>query len=157
MKATIITDASVNTISKNCGGAFYIGCKLGKFQKAMQLKVKTNSSNVAELHTLTNAIYTLSRSSWQGITEVEVYSDSLAVIESITGRKLHRHISTKILAEIKFLELEFCFRQGLDIRNVRKVFKYKHVKAHTGNEDKHSVINRWCDLEAKKCMRAQNK
>lgn len=149
MKATIITDASVNAKTRNATGAFYIGCKLGKIQKVQVLKVKTNSSNTAELHTITNAIYTLSRSKWEGIKQVEIYSDNLHTCKALNGIKNHVGIDLKALEEVRFLMYEFCFRQGLDIRTADKVFKFIHIRAHTGAADKHSVIQDWCDSEAK--------
>ena len=31
--------------------------------------------------------------------------------------------------------------------------RFKHVKGHTGDEDKRSYVNRWCDINARREMR----
>lgn len=35
----------------------------------------------------------------------------------------------------------------------KAIIEFRHVKAHTGINDKRSYVNDWCDLEAKKQLR----
>ena len=55
-----------------------------------------------------------------------------------------------VLEEIFFLMLDICIANGNPIRHVESMFSFHHVKAHTGNRDKLSLINNWCDINARK-------
>jgi ribonuclease HI len=155
MNVSIFTDASVNPDLKKAGYAFYIGCKVGRLQKAGRLKVETSESNVAEIHCIANAIYTLLHSKFQPITKVFIYSDSVACLNAITGES--RSFKSKevraVQEEIQFLMMEICLKHGKSIRSVKSFFQLTHVKAHTKKTDKLSQINAWCDENAKKYMR----
>jgi len=43
------------------------------------------------------------------------------------------------------------------IRNKCQVLEFRHVKAHSGIENKRSYANEWCDREAKIKMRQERK
>ncbi len=155
MIVSIFTDASVNSELKKCGYAFYIGCKTGKIQKAGKLKVETTKSHTAELHCLANAIYTLKHCKFEPITKVIIHSDSKLCLDIISGesRSFADKEARKVLDEINFLMMEICIKHGKSIRQVKSFFEFVHVKAHTKKSDKLSVINDWCDQNARKYMR----
>jgi len=149
MIVSIFTDASVNITTGQSGYAFYIGCKEGKIQKAGKLKVLTKDSTTAELHCLANAIYTLTRSKFEGLTKVCVFTDSKISIQAINNAATFRDKGNReVLEELRFLMMEYCIRYGHSIRDYRKFFDIKHIKAHTGKKDKLSLINNWCDKNA---------
>lgn len=155
MRLSIFTDASVDHRSETAGFAFYIGCKEGKIQKAGKLKVETKKSHVPELHCIANALYTLLHSKFAGVTSVYIYTDSQISINAISleNRTFKRDEIANVVTEIDFLMMEICLKYGKSIRSVKTFFKLNHVRAHTYNTDKLSVINNWCDENAKKYMR----
>ena len=159
MKVSIFTDASVNIELRKAGYAFYIGCQIGKIQKAGKLKIETNVSTTAELHCIANAVYTLLHSKFSPITKVFIYSDSKNCIDCITGNsRSFKDIEVRrVLEEINFLMIEVCIKHGKPIRSIKTFFELIHVKAHTKRTDKISQINDWCDKNAKKYMRLSSK
>lgn len=149
MKISIFTDASVDTTKGTGGYAFYIGCVKGKIMKAGILKSASNSG-IAELQCLGNALHTLKYCKFKPITNVMVYCDMLMAVTVMNGesRNFKDPILRTIVEEINFLMLEICIIEKVNIRNVRKFFTFQHVRAHTGNKDKLSIINNWCDKNA---------
>jgi|GEM_PF-4805857 len=158
MKLSIFTDASFITGSP-AGYAFYIGCTKGMIKKAGIFKYPAKSPMVAELHCLANAIHTLKHCKFRPITSVFVYCDVIDVVNAINGER--NNFKDKdlrdIVDEINFLMLEICIQAGVNIRNVRKFFTFTHVKAHTKQKDKFSLINNWCDREAVKYRKQASK
>lgn len=59
----------------------------------------------------------------------------------------------RVQDEIFFLMLDICIQNGHPIRNVYDIFCFNHIKAHTGNKDKLSQINHWCDINCRKYAR----
>lgn len=148
MKISIFTDASVRF--KWCGYAFYIGCRMGKIQKAGRLKVRTSKSDLAELHCIANAIYTLKHSKFGKIENVHIYSDSESAVMALNGlSRFADEEKRKAIDEIHFLMIEVCVKHGKTMRDIDDFFKVTHVKAHTGASDIYSRINDWCDKSAK--------
>lgn len=159
MKVSIFTDASVDN-ARNIGGfAFYIGCVAGKIQKAGKLKNvgKIPDSLVAELYAIGNALHTLKHSKFTPITNVIIYSDSLISVQLLNGDRngLKDKDKRDIVDEIYFLMMEICLREGKSIRYVDTMFSFKHIKAHSGKKDKMSLINQWCDKNARKYMKTK--
>lgn len=148
MKVTIFTDASVRF--KQCGYAFYIGCKIGKIQKAGKLKIKTHKVDLAELHCLANAVYTLKHCKFSPIEKVFIYCDNDTVVNSMYSKILFSDPEKrKVVDEIHFLMMDICVKHGLTIRDIETFFEIRHIKAHTGQSDIYSKINDWCDKNAK--------
>lgn len=148
MKVSIFTDASVRFL--NCGYAFYIGCRQGKIQKAGKLKMKSAFVDLAELHCLANAIYTLKHSKFSPVSKVFIYCDNKTVVEALNGTALFKdEQKRKVVDEIKFLMMDICLKHGKTLRDVDTFFEVIHIKAHTGNTDVFSKINAWCDKNAK--------
>jgi ribonuclease HI len=148
MKVSIFTDASVRF--KWCGDAFYIGCRIGKIQKAGRLKVRTNKTDLAELHCIANAVYTLKHSKFTPIDKVFIYCDSASSVNVLNG--LARFVDEekrKVVDEIHFLMIEVCVKHGKTMRDLDTFFEVSHIKAHTGKDDIFSKINDWCDKNAK--------
>lgn len=152
MKVTIITDASVILETGKAGYGFYIGCGTGMIKKAGKLKVDTRSSSQAELHCIANALHTLKHSKFAPITKVWLWCDSESAVDNITGNS--RGFKTpelrKVVDEIHFLMMEICLREYKSIRAIDTMFEVAHIKGHTGNADKLSVIQNWCDVNARK-------
>lgn len=158
MKVSIFTDASVSMEQCVGGYAFYIGCVHGKFQKAGILKMQGNDTVLAEMHCIANAIYSLRHFKYKNskpITEVIVYSDQQQCVKVLNGdlRSFVKANKREIVEEITYLMMEFCISEKRSIRDVRKIFTFMHVPAHTERKDKFSVINDWCDKNAKQYMR----
>lgn len=123
-------------------------------KKAGVLRAKTNQVEVAEMHCIANALHTLKHSKFAPITSVHIYTDSLIAYNIINNQKRKANFTpvdySHVVDEIYFLMMEICLREGKSIRDVKKVFTFNHVKAHTGQTDKMSLINDWCDKEAKR-------
>lgn len=153
MKISIFTDASI--VGINAGFAFYIGCVNGKIQKAGKLKTKEGNISIAELHSLANALHTLKHSKFKPVTSVHIYMDCAGAIDYMSGksRGFKSNDHKLVQDEIFFLMLDICIMNGYPIRNVNKMFIFNHVKAHTGNKDKLSQINQWCDINSRKYAR----
>lgn len=150
MKISIFTDASC--IGKYSGFAFYIGCVAGKIQKAGKLKTTSGNISIAELHCLANALHCLKYCKFKPVTSVHVYMDTTTTVDYMNdiGRGHRGDEQRKVQDEIFFLMLDICIANGHPIRSVNAIFSYNHVKAHTGNQDKLSLINKWCDMNARK-------
>lgn len=148
MIVSVFTDASV--LFKNCGYAFYIGCKMGKLQKAGRLKARTSKVDLAELHCIANAIYTLKHSKFTPIDKVFVYCDNAQCVGVLNGdMRFSDPDKRKVIDEIHFLMIEVCIKNGKTMRDIDTFFSVNHIKAHTGNADIFSKINDWCDKNAK--------
>lgn len=152
MKMTIFTDASVTPELKIGGYAFYIGCTKGMIKKAGVLKTPCETSAHGELYSVANALHTLKYCRFKPVTSVVIYTDYLRTVEILNNDTISfRDKSLRnIIEEINFLMLEICIQENINIRKLRQVFNFLHVKAHTGNRDKLSIINNWCDKEASK-------
>jgi hypothetical protein len=148
MIATIFTDASVRF--KNCGYAFYIGCRTGKIQKAGRLKIRTDQVDLAELHCLANAVYTLKHCKFTPIEKVFIYCDNDTAVSALNGTALFKsEEKRKVVDEIHFLMMDVCIKYGKTMRDIDTFFEVNHIKAHTGGSDIFSKINAWCDKNAK--------
>lgn len=150
MKISIFTDASV--VVDHCGYAFYIGCTAGKLQKAGKLRHRTKDTVVAELYCLANALHTLKHSKLAPISKVWIYCDQLQVVRVVAGdtRNFRNPDHRKVVEEIRFQMMEICIRENRSIREVDKMFELNHIRAHTGNKDIWSRINKWCDENARR-------
>lgn len=137
------------------GFGFYIGCSAGMMKKSGKLKVDTKNVAQAELHCIANALYALKHSKFVPITKVWLWCDNQASVDNITGnsRGFKNPELRKVIDEIHFLMMEICLREGKSIRAIDTMFEVSHIKGHTGNADKLSVIQKWCDVNARKCTK----
>ena len=140
---TINTDASFHPEHKVGGYAFYIICDLFKVQKGGMFKVQPKNSLEAEMMAIANAIYVASKQKqYPKIDLVVINSDCLIAFERIGKTKkdlLGRRIAF-LLADLK------------KVTGYKK-HEFRHVRAHSGAQDKRSFVNEWCDNEAKKWMK----
>ncbi len=150
MKITIITDASI--VRGKCGFAFYIGCTKGKIQRAGELKMTGSDTVLAEFNCIANALHMLKHSKYAPITKVWLWCDNIMCVKVIKGEiRTFRSLSHRqITDEIHFLMMEICLREGKSIRTIDAMFEVNHIQGHTGNKDKLSVIQNWCDENARK-------
>jgi ribonuclease HI len=150
---TINTDASFR--SGSAGYAFWIVCNAGKIQKAGEIKLKVAGINDAEMMCIANTIHTLKHSKFKEIEKVIINTDSQISIDYLSGRSRPKHGSTisNVVDETYFNMLEVCLKYGKSIREVKHVFEFRHVKAHSGKKDSRSYVNDWCDKESKKYCR----
>ena len=153
MKISIFTDASIEAASGAGGFAFYIGCVNGKLQKAGTLKAHCDNIALAELHCIANALYTLKHSKFKPISKVWIFTDSLIAVNVLEGKVPPFKKGLEVIDEIKFLMMEICLRECKLIRDVKKMFVFEHVKAHTKGKDRKSEINAWCDKNARIYMK----
>ena len=158
MIINIFTDASVNNQSHNAGYAFYIGCRGHKLQRAGVLKVKTKSTVQAELQAIINAVFILRRSNLPKPDKLVIHTDSMECIKMLTGvqQSPHDHGLRMQFEECQLLILDYMQFLCLPVYTYRKFVEFKHVKAHTGDKSKHSLINRWCDLESRRYRELQD-
>lgn len=144
MLVTINTDASWHPTEKIGAFAFWAVSDIFKIQKAGYFRDPCKDPTEAEAKAILNAIHVIT-SSHQGITRIIFNTDSLnakAIFEN--DRK---HIN------------RFGLHWGKSLRHkFRKIFKeydgsfkfeFRHVKAHSGKDDKRSYVNEWCDTNAK--------
>ncbi len=159
MVVSIFTDISINKKISAGGYAFYIGCRAGKLQRAGKLKGDATESNTAEAQCIVNALYLLNRTVINGVSRVIIYTDNSNVIDAFESKpsfhgkeKAHRGGCSfyYAISEIKIAMIEYCVARGWRVEDYKKAFSIKLVKAHTGNSDKLSVINDWCDTESRK-------
>lgn len=157
MLATINTDASFK--EGYAGYAFWIVCDAGKIQKAGKIKKSVKGPSEAEAMCIANAIHTLKNSRFSEIKKVIINTDSKSCIELLTGqaRTSSKTDICKVVDECRFNMMEYRLQIGLSIRDVNRVFEFRHVKAHNGKKDARSFVNDWCDKETKKYCRQRVK
>lgn len=133
-RATIITDASFCHRTKAAGWAAWIAAdEFPKIREFGPFKKPPKTSSEAEIQAALNGLFLAYRA---GARLLLIQSDCLGVGHMIDNR-------TK-----KFLNF-----QKLHLANSK--VEYRHVKGHTNNPASRSWVNRWCDEQAKKAMRAQ--
>lgn len=144
---TINTDASFHHGEKVGGYAFYIICDLFKIQKAGMFKKHPSSSIEAEMMCIANALHTLLTQKELPKTKwIVINSDCLYAFEKIGLKKKH-YIGKKIAFILRDLRRKAS--NGVELPK----YQFRHVKAHSGIKDSRSIVNEWCDKEAKKWMR----
>lgn len=144
---TINTDASFNIRDRVGGYAFYIICDLFRIKKGGLFKVQPKSAQEAEMMCMANALYTI-------LLQKELPETNLIIVNSDCLFSFHKiglkkdgvgKTVAKILKEV---------RHKTSLRGVvMPKFEFRHVKAHSGKNDARSIVNEWCDQEAKKWMR----
>jgi ribonuclease HI len=145
---TINTDASFHPRYKVGGYAFYIVCDLFKIKKSGKFKKELTGSMDAEMMSIGNALHTLLYQ--KGAPKSKYLIINTDCQYAITAIKKQ---STPLGKEIYKIWNKVILKVGSTNNEIR------HVKAHSGVDDKRSKVNEWCDTEAKKWMResVQNK
>lgn len=152
MIINIFTDASLNTQTLNAGYAFYIGCRANKIQRAGALQRKMKSTTLAELQAIINAVYMLRRAKLPTPSKVVIHTDSMECVKILQGSQQTPYdgYTRACFEECQFQLMDYLQSIGLPVYKYRMYVEFKHVKAHTGGTSKHSLINRWCDLESRR-------
>jgi len=138
---TINTDASWHPKWKVGGWAFIIVCDEFRIKKSGPFKESPPGSIEAEIMCIGNAFQELLNiKDLPECTWLIINSDCKNGIREIR-RQSHS------LAKKVFKLWHLCIR-----RTGSKNNKFRHVKAHTGFDNKRSHANEWCDINAKKHM-----
>lgn len=138
---TINTDASFNHIYKKGGYAFWIVCDQFVIKSGGMFKSDPKNPEEAEIMCIGNAIATiLKRNDLPELTWLVINTDC------INGSLKIKRNSTPLSKSVNKLR---CQLQG---KLKAKKSEIRHVKAHSKKNDARSVVNEWCDKEAKKWM-----
>lgn len=147
MLVTINTDASFHPSLKYGAYAFWAICDDFKITKSGVFRKKCQTPDDAESKCIINAL-TVILKAHKGISRIIINTDSLNSIAYLT--KDEKHIRKYGLSMSKMRQ----FQQCLTMLPISKTqIEYRHVKAHSGVNDKRSYVNEWCDSEAKKQLR----
>lgn len=141
MRATVITDASFCPKTKAAGWAAWVRIDGRKepIKKYGAFKQSVENSRDAEMLAAINGVFIAAR---EGATQVLVQTDCLAVVhmfEGVTVQQTIKDAFTRAQAKAGIL--------GLNVSS-------KHVRGHTNDPASRSWVNRWCDEQAGKEMRA---
>jgi len=151
MLVTINTDASFHPQLKYGAYAFWAVSNNFKITKSGVFKSVCINSHDAETRCIINAL-SIVLLSHKDITKIIVNTDSQNSIHILTNDKenIRRYLGTN-QKMVKILRTEF---NKVLSKNLNKVkIEFRHVKAHSGINDKRSYVNEWCDAEAKKQLR----
>lgn len=139
---TINTDASFNPEHHTAGYAFTIVCDTFRIKKSGMFKTHPETSQQAEIMCIGNALSTLA-------AQPEVPTcDCLVINTDCKGAMSEINYQTTPLGR-----RVYDIYRNLSKKIEDKRFTFKHVKAHTNIKDPRSIVNRWCDTEAKNWMR----
>ena len=139
---TINTDASFNPEHHTAGYAFTIVCDQFRIKKSGMFKTRPETSQQAEIMCIGNALSTLAAQPELPTCDcLIVNTDCKGAMSEIT------HQATQLGKRVHGMY------EKLSKKLDNKHFQFKHVKAHTNVKDPRSIVNRWCDTEAKKWMR----
>lgn len=145
---TINTDASFHPTQKVGGYAFHIVCDQFKIKKGGKFKVNPANPEEAELMCMANALYTLlMREDLPATGLIVINNDCLNSFEKVGLRK--QGVGRKVAQLLKKVRNRMA-RRGV----ILPEYEFRHVKAHSGKGDPRSLVNEWCDQEAKKWMRS---
>lgn len=149
MLITINTDASFHPSLKYGAYAFWAICNDFKITKSGVFKEKCITPDDAESKCILNAIHVILKSH-EGISKIIINTDSLNAIAYLTDDKEHQRRyglsnSQRIRFSKLFIELKATYK--------KIPIEFRHVKAHSGVNDKRSYVNEWCDLEAKRQLK----
>lgn len=151
MLVTINTDASFHPIHKYGAYAFWAVCNEFKITKSGVFRGKCMNSHDAEAKCIINALRVV-LFAHNGITKIIVNTDSLNAIALITNDKAHikRYIGQN---QKMWQHIRTAHNKVLHNSKSKPKIEFRHVRAHTGADDKRSYVNEWCDAEAKKQLR----
>ena len=143
---TINTDASFHPKYKVGGYAFHIVCDSFKIQRGGMFKNHPKNPLEAEMMCMANALHTLLKQEELPVTKwIVINSDCLNSFERIGLKK--SGIGKQIAQILKKIRHETAYG------DILPKFDFRYVKAHSGIKDSRSIVNEWCDTEAKRWMR----
>ena len=140
MRATVITDASFCQQQCVGGWAAWVAMDNGlKIKQAGPLTRQAPANSIqAELMAVINGIWLAHTN---GATYILVQSDCEGALHVLNGRS-----RSEALNKI--------WQAAMDRYGFFQTLETRHVKGHTTNGDARSWVNRWCDMEARKYMKA---
>lgn len=143
MTLTINTDASINWQKQIGGYAFWIRHGDTDIRASGRI-VHAKTPDDAEIEAVIQAVFSVLSSPIAGISEMVIVGDNHGAMVRIQQKYHYKDIQAKVASiaikkAMKRLKIPMC--------------TFMHVKAHTDNENEHSVWNRWCDEEARSVMR----
>jgi len=144
--ATLLVDASWCPETGAAGYGYWIASDRGKLGGGHPLKGKLESSNIAEMQAVCNALFVI-----KGIKfllpgeRVLIQTDSQATIQAFTKKRDISTPSEKFACKV--------FRKlAKDVE-----INFRHVKAHTGRGEARFLANKHCDKHAKIAMNMARK
>ena len=153
MLVTINTDASFHLNLKYGAYAFWAICNDFKITKSGVFRNKCRNPDDAEAKCIINALKVVLLVH-KGITKVIVNTDSLNAIALITDNR--EHVKKYIGNNQKMWKyLRTAYNVILHDYKTNVQVEFRHVKAHSGINDKRSYVNEWCDSEAKRQLRSK--
>lgn len=150
MLVTINTDASFHSKLKYGGYAFWAVSDRFKITKSGVFKNKCVSTDDTETKCIINALKMVLMNH-SGITKVIVNTDSLNASAILKKDKSHIRRYARLNAS-QISKLQKVYDNILTNSKNKITVEFRHVRSHTGIDDKRSFVNEWCDTEAKKAM-----
>lgn len=146
MLITINTDASFNWELKIGAYAFWIVCDAGKIMHSGAFKNKVANSAQAEMMSIANALKTLAKSNFSGVTKIIINTDFLHYHGYVRNGNSKRDAAVRVLMQV---QSELIKKYSLK----KNWLQVRHVKAHAGTDEKRKWVNDWCDEQAKKWLK----
>ena len=139
-----MTDASYCPYTKCAGYGFWIASKRGKKGSSGSFKFDITTPAEAETLAICEALYhAIHVGLVQKLDTVLFQTDCIPAIEVYTGmRRKYRGREQDALEYLSLLASEYMLK-----------IQFRHVKAHTTNQDQRSKCNAHCDTAAKNEMR----
>ena len=154
MLVTINTDASWDPQLKIGAYAFWIVSDGFRVKQAGVFKNSCINPHDAEAKCILNALHALATKEGY-ISRVIINTDSTNAIAILTGDKEHiqKYLGKKNNKQYNHLRSKYRKLK----KNVNGMFRveFRHVKAHSGKDDKRSFVNEWCDKTAKSFLRLE--
>jgi ribonuclease HI len=142
---TINTDASFHEFEKGryaAGFAFWIKSDQFTIKKGGIFKTDPTSPTDAEIMCIGNAIAHLLKKDPLPKSKCLIVNT-----DSMNGMRRIKDPKHEIDKQVQHLLIKLIRKTGSKLNEIR------HVRAHTGINDSRSIVNEWCDSEAKKFMR----
>jgi len=149
MLVTINTDASLHKKLRYGAYAFWAVSDDFKITKSGPFKEKCFTTDDAEAKCIINALKTVLVHS--GIHKIIINSDSLNAIAVLEKNEKHNTRYSRLNSKQR-LNIYKVYQKVLQQSKNNVTIEFRHVKAHSGIDDKRSYVNEWCDSEAKKHM-----
>lgn len=147
MNITITTDASFSSKYKRGTYAFFITSNLGRMSQAGALRKSCRSPSEAEIKCIINALTFVrnNKELFDKCKNVYVNTDSMNSIHIWNDDR-------QLIIRYKLFKLSLQLNKL--IRKLKKDYRKKsielrHVKGHSGVNDKRSYVNEFCDKAAK--------
>ncbi len=151
MLVTINTDASFSNHFKIGTYAFWAVCNDFKITKSGVFRNKCRNPDDAEAKCIINALKVVLLAH-SGVTRIIINTDSLNAIALLTNDR--EHVKKYIGNNQKMWKyLRTAYNVLLHNYKAKIKIEFRHVKAHSGIDDKRSYVNEWCDSEAKNQLR----